>query len=759
MAHPGIDRARRLLAAGDVGGARREAQAVLRANADRRDRCSAHLLLADCSRRAGDGASALTHARSAVSGAPDDPVAHYALAELLEAAGDKAGAAASLREAVRLNPRFAAAWSYFGILVGEAGDTAGAEQAFATTVQLDPQRATAWNNLGNAQRTLGRLEDAATSFARALALRPDYPLAAANLATAQRDLGEYEAAEATARAALARRQPGQVPYRPLVVVLAGLLRERGAFEESAQLYLQAIQAAPDQSAGEWISLARVVSELGDPVRARDAYARSRAVDPRDLRSALGMHLTLPIVYDSAEAVSAARTAYAEGLATLRRELDTLVAPLSEVEVLDGFRWTNFFLAYQGRDDRALQASYAELMALAIDKRAPQWHAPLPTRPKRQRLRVGFASAFFHEGTCGRYFSRWITDLDRERFEVYAYHLFAGFDAVANMIQERADGFRIYGGSRARPSIVANDIRADELDVLIYPELGMDVTSFALAALRLAPRQYAAWGHPVTTGHATIDGYFSCEAMEPEDGAAQYTEKLVLLPGLGTHYAKPAVPLDAERARFNLPTDRQLLLCPQSTFKIHPDNDELFAHVLEANRGAKLVLFAGRHPVITDQYMRRLTRAFERHGLPIRERAIVLPPLPHQDFLRVNKVCDAMLDTLHWSGGNTSLDALACGLPIVTLPGAHMRGRQSLGMLSLLGVPELVARDHDDYVAIASRLVTDSAWRDNLSARIVAAHDKLFDVPDAIVRLQQVLLEGTIVSCRVDTPPAPNEPRR
>ena len=77
----------------------------------------------------------------------------------------------------------------------------------------------------------------------------------------------------------------------------------------------------------------------------------------------------------------------------------------------------------------------------------------------------------------------------------------------------------------------------------------------------------------------------------------------------------------------------------------------------------------------------------------------------------------MVDTLHWSGGNTSLDALACGLPVVTLPGAFMRGRQSAGMLSLLGVPELIARDRADYVSLASRLIAEPAWRRSLADRI------------------------------------------
>src|SRR5207344_2521530 len=99
---------------------------------------------------------------------------------------------------------------------------------------------------------------------------------------------------------------------------------------------------------------------------------------------------------------------------------------------------------QGRDDRRLQERYGELAARTVEGVAPQWRAAVPARPRRSRKRVGFASAFFHVGTVGRYFCSWITDLDRDRFEVYVYHLFPGLDEVAQAIQERADRFRSYG---------------------------------------------------------------------------------------------------------------------------------------------------------------------------------------------------------------------------------------------------------------------------------------------------------------------------
>jgi CRISPR-associated protein Csy1 len=278
--------------------------------------------------------------------------------------------------------------------------------------------------------------------------------------------------------------------------------------------------------------------------------------------------------------------------------------------------------------------------------------------------------------------------------------------------------------------VAQAIRDRAPDILVYPDLGMDARTWVLAALRLAPVQCAGWGHPVTTGLPNVDCFLSVAAMEPAGAQVHYRERLVLLPGIGTAYPGPRTLAPKSRAVLGLPDDRTLYFFPHSPFKIHPDNDALVARVLAADERGMLVRFAGQNADVTRDLSLRLQRA----GIGP-ARTIVLPVMDHDDYLRVNAACDLMLDSLHWSGGNTSLDALACGLPMVTLPGAFMRGRQSASLLTLAGVPELIARDADDYVRIATRLGHDPAWRAELSARLRAGQEAVFDRTEPVAALQ------------------------
>jgi CRISPR-associated protein Csy1 len=362
----------------------------------------------------------------------------------------------------------------------------------------------------------------------------------------------------------------------------------------------------------------------------------------------------------------------------------------------------------------------------------------PASSVGRRIRVGFMSSFFRQCTVGNYFKHWMTGIDRTRFEVVVYRVGGRHDAVTAELEAACDRPVVLAGTLAE---MAGRIRADEPDILVFPEVGMDSRTFLLAALRLAPVQCAAWGHPVTTGLPNVDYFLSCETMEPPGAQEHYSERLVTLPGIGTHYEQPRCPDGRTRADFGLPADKTLYLFPQSLFKIHPDNDALLARVLASDPQGVLVLFEDRHPAITGRFLARLDAVLAAHGMDAAARRVVLPYLPHEDYLRVNRLCDLMLDSLYWSGGNTALDALACGLPLVTLPGGIMRSRQSMAMLRLCGLDELVAEDVDDYVRVALRLGQDHEWRAAVRERLLQKVDAVFGRDDPVKSLEDFLVEA------------------
>ena len=88
-------------------------------------------------------------------------------------------------------------------------------------------------------------------------------------------------------------------------------------------------------------------------------------------------------------------------------------------------------------------------------------------------------------------------------------------------------------------------------------------------------------------------------------------------------------------------------------------------------------------------------------------------------------CDVALDSIGWSGFNSTMESLAHDLPIVTLAGSSMRGRHTTSVLTMMGVTETIVGSVEDYVATAVRLGRDVPWRMQVKSRIAAAKHRLF----------------------------------
>jgi predicted O-linked N-acetylglucosamine transferase (SPINDLY family) len=690
----------------------------------------------------------------------------YRLGVACSAQRDFRAAAGHLAEATRLAPQQAAAWAALGLAFRELGDLAPALDAFARARAIDPAfpqvngqmglvlqslgrlheaverlaeevarfptLARNHNNLGMALAITGREAEATEAFTTAVRLDKDYVHAHANLAAIFHRKGDLLAAEAAYRQVL-RLAPDDAKAQSR---LGHILTTMWRAQEAEPHLRRAMELDPEDPAPPR-TLAYVLRRLNRVDEARALAGEMLRRKPDDLQAAVVEKLALPPVYESKAALVRSRERYACGLDELAAGIERYAQDAAQVLSLV---WENFHLAYQGGDDRPLQERYARLLAELARRAAPHYFVDRPPRvlARGERIRVGFLSSFFRDSTVGKYFRSWVTGLDRSRFDVFVYYTGHVKDDFSASLAQGVEHYRRVLDSAPR---VADVVIADRLDVLVHPEVGMDVSSYLLAGFRLAPVQCAGWGHPVTTGQANIDWYLTCADMEPAGAEAHYSERLARLPGLGTRYAMPRASGGKTRAQLGLPEQGTLYLCPQSLFKIHPDNDSLFARVLAGDPEGRLVFFRDHDGPLTQAYRARLLAELSAHGLDGASRTVFLERLGHEDYLRVNALCDVMLDTLHWSGGNTTLDAIAAGLPLVTLPGAFMRGRQSLGMLRTLGLEErggMVAKDEEDYASLAVRLGTRREWRREVCAMLRERSRRLFDRDEPIAALQEFL---------------------
>ena len=451
--------------------------------------------------------------------------------------------------------------------------------------------------------------------------------------------------------------------------------------------------------------------------------------PNDYTFKILKNLLVPIFYESQDQISIYRQWFISGLQDLIQQT-SLETPEEQKNALAGIsRLTNFYLSFQAQNDRELQRQYGNLVHKIMAANYPKWVAPLsmPALKENEKIRIGYVSAFLHSYSGTLWLTGWLRYCDRESFEIYCYYIGNEPDAITRQFQDYSDAFHHipYNLEAACEQIIT-----DRLHLLVFPEIGMNPQTMQMAGLQLAPVQCVAWGHPVTSGLPTVDYFVSSDLMEPENAQEHYSEKLIRLPNIGVSYPKPYIPqLLKTRADFHLREDAVIYLCCQSPYKYLPQYDFIFAEIARRVPQSQFVFLRG------ELLKPRLERAFAAVGLKSADYCVFLSIPERLDYLMINLLSDVYLDTLSWSGGNTTLEAIACNLPVVTCPGEFMRGRHSYSFLKMIEVTETIAQNEVEYIEIAAKLGLDPAWRRNIAQRMSESHDRLYDDKACVAGLE------------------------
>ncbi len=647
--------------------------------------------------------------RAVLANAPLHVEAHCNLGAVLLLQGRLGEAEASLRTAVAMVPGFVDALNNLGVVLRSLGRHSESAAACRRALESDPESTSSHYNLAAALRDLDRLDEAEAHCRRTLELDSLHAGAHLLLAGILLGRGARDSADAHCRRAL-EIEPGNADA---LLALGNVLHASGRDEEAAENYRHALSIRPDFAAAH-SNLGRVLRELGRSVEAAESCRR--AIDCRPDHA--GAHVNLGNALHDLGLLD-------EAIACYRRAIE--IAPGDP----DGYRNLGNVLRESGHIGEAtgllerastLAPTQSEirrslLLTLVYDadvgpsesfaahvrfgaetaetsERAPRFaNAPDPSRP----LRVGYMSSDFRAHSAARNLLPLFRAHDRRAVELFLYAEVARPDETTAEFRRAADVWR--STVRLDDREAAEVIRSDGIDILVCLAGRFDRNRPMVSTFRPAPVQISS--HDVaTSGLRSFDYLVSDRILTPRGTPERFVERVLCLPRF--YLAE----MPAELPRIMPRAGPPVFGCLNNPAKVSDAVLDLWAALLDRVPDSRLVLrYLNWYE--SGSLRSRVHAALDRRG--VERSRVEFPPVAgsHREHLEVYNRVDVALDTFPFSGSTTTFDALAMGVPVVTLPGWSMVSRWSAAMLQGVGLGSLVATSGDSYLDIAARLAADT----------------------------------------------------
>ncbi len=691
---------------------------------------------------------------NAINLEPDKGLYYYSLALIYEENRPEL-AFSAYSKAIELDRKLPNAFTRLGNLLRQSGQLEEARKIYDEGIKANPDDIGCYVNLGNLLVELEDYQGAISIYENlledsrynnnlgvfknlAVALEKDKQLDKALLYEAK-----YNQYNRDYYKAIEKYQEYLKEYQGDVSVykeLGSCYGQMYLAQEEIDTYKQGIKVHPD-AAKLYITLILAYQRAGQIDDALETVNKALKLFPDKLSFHVLNQCLLPTIYKNVEDFDFYRQRYINLLDELINRV--LSSDDNKQKMPDcSYFPHHYYMNYRGENDLEIQTKYGNLMTQVMQFNYPQWshNLPLPPLTPKKKIKVGYISARLSGiGILGL---GWLKNCDRSKFEIYSYQI-----GVVNDGQQ--EQFNIYSDYHYQLEkdidVICQQIRQDDLHILIMVDIGLEVIMYNLAGLRLAPIQCATWLHPVTTGYPTIDYFIGSDGMEPENGQEHYTEQLIRLPKMGICYPKPVLPEKIQgREYFNFKENSVIYLCCQMLQKYLPQHDDIFPLIAQQVPNAQFIFFEHISKTVMELFSTRLTESFAKYNLNFAEHCQILEKRPKKEYFNIQLVSDVFLDTFGWSAGLTALDAIACCLPIVSCPGEMMRNRQATGMLEMINVTETIPTNKQEYIDLAIKLGTNIEWRNRIKQKIKVNQNLIFNDITPVKSLEKFYQEAVQV---------------
>jgi tetratricopeptide repeat protein len=575
------------------------------------------------------------------------------------------------------------------------------------TANLEAQ-ADALITQGNQLEDMGRIQEALDLYNQSLTLIPNYWRAYMNQAIA------YDALDSTEQAIeLYRKAYNANPnvYATCYNLGRALDNTQGTDgqTEAQQLIQDAIKLKPD-AADAWFILANIQEQRGQTKEALNSISHVIKLQPENYAAKITQARYLTKLDRTPEALDILNAIVEENnpdfkydaimniTSILHKQGKTdqtlpLLEKLCLSKEIKHIRTALMLQLYVDQEDNRLEK-------LAFDN----LKQVLPSDPyynnisENKKIHIGFISPDLYGHAISYFVEPLFTYLDKNRFEIFVYYTGGETDYVTQRLKSLTSNWHhLYGRSHAK---IAHQIRNDKIQILV--DLAGHSSNGCEEVLAKKPAPYiVTWlGYLASTGMESVN-YRLTDIYSDPIGLTEelHTEKLIRLPVAQWCY-------QIQEHTRKIPVEMPYRDNGYITFgsfnqvaKLSERCLELWARLLQAVPDANLRVAAISNKEAKDRILQIMTEN------NVDKSRIEFQGMENADtYFQSYNFVDIALDSYPYTGGTTTCDALAMGVPVLTLAGKRSVSRSAASLLHTLGHPEWVAENDNDFIENALALV-------------------------------------------------------
>jgi protein O-GlcNAc transferase len=641
-------------------------------------------------------------AGSDMSGPPDEGEIAQAVEQAMQLAethllAGRIGEAEQLYGAVlQLSPLHADANRQLGLLALKAAEVEASLPFFAAALEARPDLAASWLDYVEALMLAGQevLAGQVLQFGREHGLDNIWADQLARRLAGGAPAAEQAVIAPLDSASSADEAPGE---RPAEVDLSTLF-ELGCYEEVETSARALTRSWPNDGYG-WKLLGAALLVQHRPREALPCMQKAARLSPGDVGVQQNLGRILQELGNLDAAESACRNAVAMAQTDMLAHSDLIMIQ-----------------SYHSRATPARRLAGAKRFGKVASTLATAPFKGWSCSKQAQRLRIGLVSADLRNHPVGFFLEELLAALDPRRVELIAYPTVPCVDWMTSRLRPYFAAWRPISGMDN--AAAAQLIESDGVHVLF--DLGGHTGNNRLPvfAWRPAPVQVSWLGYFATTGMAEMDYLLADPHVAPPGEEGEFTETLWRMPDSYLCFTEPredvsVTPLSA------LSNGYVTFGCFNNLAKMTDAVVALWSRVLKAVPDSRLSL---KTKQLDDAAVRARTLArFAAHGISA-ERISMSGTGTRLAMLEAYQHVDIALDPFPYPGGTTSMEALWMAVPIVTRRGTHFLSHLGESILHNAGLPDWIASDDDDYVAIARSFASDvdalAALRGRLRQQVV-----------------------------------------